>query len=531
MGSDLGLLSLFNWNNTILFTHELLNEYTAQMSHSETPLAAFYSTVVAAYLGSGSPQPFTSIDTLRRAFYAFIELQQTATNIVCSVCGPHPTVTIFDGVSISFEGKHRTADLQPPTLPELDLEDDTVRPTRRITFIEDATIRNETKKAIKRTKEAFARRELPAVRYEAFESVNVRLLEAGTVESLALAAVLAAFPNLLQEAAQFGTSKMLENLLFIFVREVSAHESVLQLCPVPGIVLIESLVNGIEEPEEQIPSLRVYCPSIAALATYYLIEEGEDIPRELARLFLAVAVKAGIVMARLTGQHVEVLPGGLVQPQVGEYLKTGNLWAMEQLRRRPAYVNFAGEREDDAVEDYEKDAKSMCQKFYKSYTIAKQTGGIMVCWCPHIFSYGAHVIPSGEGRNDVFSPLWLYWPTAPKVIIYDFACALQSYCMYREPQFFKDTRFLIDEMHARDHTKCSTSGFLASYMGGDPLLRSINSSVAESGNAGLGRIRKAVSYCTQEHAAALIRHYLNIWNRRRATDLERLINNNPEALG
>ena len=33
------------------------------------------------------------------------------------------------------------------------------------------------------------------------------------------------------------------------------------------------------------------------------------------------------------------------------------------------------------------------------------------------------------------------WPTAPKVVVYDFACQLAPYCLMREPNFFRNTRF------------------------------------------------------------------------------------------
>ncbi len=47
-----------------------------------------------------------------------------------------------------------------------------------------------------------------------------------------------------------------------------------------------------------------------------------------------------------------------------------------------------------------------------------------------------------------------YHPTisAPKVIIYDNACALHNYCLNRDPEFFKDTTFLVDRFHWKNHT-------------------------------------------------------------------------------
>ena len=41
---------------------------------------------------------------------------------------------------------------------------------------------------------------------------------------------------------------------------------------------------------------------------------------------------------------------------------------------------------------------------------------------------------------------------APRVIVYDNACNLHTYCLNRDPVFFKHSRFLIDRLHWRDHT-------------------------------------------------------------------------------
>ena len=40
---------------------------------------------------------------------------------------------------------------------------------------------------------------------------------------------------------------------------------------------------------------------------------------------------------------------------------------------------------------------------------------------------------------------------APKVVVYEFACALQDYCMSRQPAHFKDTMILVDGFHWFNH--------------------------------------------------------------------------------
>ena len=105
------------------------------------------------------------------------------------------------------------------------------------------------------------------------------------------------------------------------------------------------------------------------------------------------------------------------------------------------------------------------------------------------------------------------WPRAPKRVIYGFACALGPYCLTREPAFFADTLFIVDDFHAKGHTKCSAASFLKTYAAIDPRLIRVNSSAAECGNGGIARIRKSVSYMTQDRAVLYTKVFISIWNR------------------
>ena len=48
----------------------------------------------------------------------------------------------------------------------------------------------------------------------------------------------------------------------------------------------------------------------------------------------------------------------------------------------------------------------------------------------------------------VFSTL-LY--IAPETIVYDNCCNLHNYCLNREPEFFRNSQFLIDRFHWSNH--------------------------------------------------------------------------------
>jgi hypothetical protein len=176
---------------------------------------------------------------------------------------------------------------------------------------------------------------------------------------------------------------------------------------------------------------------------------------------------------------------------------------------RPRYPHLA----HDAKADLNGTRGSKCAKYYSQYGERRLTGGMMCVWCTHSICYGFHFIPKGEGRNDVFSAMITRWVKPPKRVIYDFACALGPYCMTREPEFFADTQFVIDAFHAQGHTKCTNAAFLTNYCKVDPRLSYINSSAGECGNSGLARIRKSLSYMSQDHAFIYAKTFLSVWNR------------------
>lgn len=201
-----------------------------------------------------------------------------------------------------------------------------------------------------------------------------------------------------------------------------------------------------------------------------------------------------------------------------ERLQTGCCYGIPQIRNRPQYPNMPHDQvKDSAGKERRGDG---CNKFYSKYGESRLTGGIMCVWCTHSVCYGFHCIPSAEGRNNVFSAIYTRWEKAPSLVVYDFACALQPYCMTREADFFGKTLFVIDTFHAKGHTRCGHSTFLTTYCETNPELSRINSSAAECGNGGILRIRKAVAYMSQARAVVFTKVFLSIWNRRRMRTMD-----------
>ena len=82
----------------------------------------------------------------------------------------------------------------------------------------------------------------------------------------------------------------------------------------------------------------------------------------------------------------------------------------------------------------------------------------------------------------------------PHVIVYDNGYKLHVYCLNLEPGYFQNTLFLVDHVHWRGHTGCSSGYNLDLYE--EPLLKTLNSQINEQANADLQKIRGQLAYMT-----------------------------------
>ena len=84
--------------------------------------------------------------------------------------------------------------------------------------------------------------------------------------------------------------------------------------------------------------------------------------------------------------------------------------------------------------DGDKDATECRHQFVSGSHGSTRTGGIFTWFYRHGICYAFYIIPNAEGRNEAFPVLLKYFKVAPKVVVYDFACALQKYCLNRQPE-------------------------------------------------------------------------------------------------
>jgi Kyakuja-Dileera-Zisupton transposase len=294
------------------------------------------------------------------------------------------------------------------------------------------------------------------------------------------------------------------------LRQLFASESILQLVSASAVAPLERYSEGYLD-----PTLAPNIPAFGMIIQNFKEVNAnvkETVETRLKPLALQLAARSKEVAGNLISHRTVVLEANA--PQIWdphEWELTGCFYGRGLRRVRPFYEGL--DSPEGEIGDLNRHTTHLCQKYFETYKKDRLTGGLMALWCPHLICLGFHKMPKAEGRDDVFSALLCYFEKAPEVVIYDFACQLAPYCRSREPEFFKDTLFVIDEMHSSGHSSCAQSSFLANYMQTNAALLGVNSSAGECGNSGLNRIRKSVSYMNEANAILYTHTYLSAWNR------------------
>ena len=113
----------------------------------------------------------------------------------------------------------------------------------------------------------------------------------------------------------------------------------------------------------------------------------------------------------------------------------------------PTYYVSGDKKVRNANFDDMPEVDAACSKLFPK--ISRSGFGYLFLWfcLVHGHSYGFHLVGGGEGKKDPFSSLYKYCTHMPKNIFYDYACQLSEYCLNREPELFKNTRFWHDLFH------------------------------------------------------------------------------------
>ena len=145
-------------------------------------------------------------------------------------------------------------------------------------------------------------------------------------------------------------------------------------------------------------------------------------------------------------------PSEYLKQRINNYAKSGSYYPQGMKRVRPEYTHDTTQEKKDFTN---------CQKEFPYFN--KKMGNLEILRClEHQIALGFHIAKT-EGLNDVFGPLFEFWQTAPTVFVADFNCNAAVYCQNREPDFWEFCLFLIDSMHAMDHTRCSHAFHAATF--------------------------------------------------------------------
>ncbi|KAG2021190.1 hypothetical protein CC2G_006445 [Coprinopsis cinerea AmutBmut pab1-1] len=140
IGPDLREMGLFNYNNTVLVSHELMEEYTSAYTLSETPFSAWVQHLARRYAAFN--QAFMGEDLFRSVWFAYVELQNFDNDMTCGKCGEFPDTVIWDGITLAFGRKHVRSSLRPPTTPSQDsLVREKMKYHKKQQLIEDKNLR------------------------------------------------------------------------------------------------------------------------------------------------------------------------------------------------------------------------------------------------------------------------------------------------------------------------------------------------------------------------------------------------------
>ena len=535
---------LFYYSSDLLFTHELLNDFTYRFCRSHTTFSSFWFSVSAQYRASAelpiatscssssssslpsdsldpssasssssssssSYIPFVSGPTLVSAWFRFTRLQRWRYDFACPACGRYPRVVLADGLTLSLPRKYLSK-VSPPTQVTATSPVAPRKPlTNQVRFLDSIVIARLVHKHAGWLWKRDGSKAM-ALKDVEYEQMLVALRKNGEKELAEACEMLTVLRSSPAHAEHTRWSARLIRIL------VSAEPLVCFLPPVAAPTLWEVLLLKLEEYEstkqqprqptnQQAQLLARYCPFVQQFLLFFATQRIR-VPLPVIHLLRRACLQVLKQWPQQQQQRQEQQQGDLPQKRASE--KSGSFYGIPALRQRPHYVGLDGLDMGKGGE---------CSKNFSSFS--RVSGGCMVLWCPHRIALGFHVIPSAEGRNDVFSAVFSHWPSAPDVIVYDFACQLQPYCLAREPEFFKNTTFVIDRLHSKNHTTCSEAFDLESFrLSGDPTFF-INDSAQEQGNKGLQAIRISCLYMKLDRFVHFVRLHLETANCRRLEKL------------
>ena len=253
---------------------------------------------------------------------------------------------------------------------------------------------------------------------------------------------------------------------------------------------IKHMANG-DFTQSHSESLRKYAPMLVDFIF------SEDIPQQCI---------SNVLKDLLSSVYA---PFRMPLPQPSLYGARANAADMK-LRYFPNHPPCRGKTRYAADKNSEK--PSGCKK--EPVNHINMSPGIFTAVCPHGTTLGLELMDSPESPRTPFNLLMCHFDEMPGLIIYDNACHLHLYALKREPTRFKNTRFMVDRLHYKNHKKCSEGYCMDSY-DPDELIKNCNSQSNEQVNSLLRRLKAPVSGMTSDNA----KHHVSVFLALRNIDI------------
>ena len=450
--------------------------------------------------------PFLGATAWRRAFYPFCYFVSRTAHFICPMCGDSPAVVISDGILLTILKKFYTGTSVTTRVPTAYPIAEVKHKLNSRVFV-DARVRNRTEvikllkdfaAAVKDpTQTSFTGARFDELKTKAAGYFLVPFLEwvwrgigrahpsDGATQSLLTPPQRKAVARFISRclATSSSTISYLPYRLVAPLRAALATE---------GMVLDNALLRQVKCWSRQLYAVLV---AAGAKDTFAVTPAFQGLLEELCSRSKDCTEGPGIEVVP-TIPVDDRQPGGSAASDA--FLRSGVLTGLPQLRQRPWFpMDSKKGRDDDPTS---------CRHGFEGGK--GKTGGMMTMICEHGVCFASFIVEKAEGRDELFSFLICYLREAPKVVVYDFACAFHEYCLNRLPDWFKDTLCFVDKFHWNNHEACSVGYNVSECC----AYAHLNTEIAEQNNSALRRMQRTLTRAAQGPFMVLQKVFLGRWN-------------------
>lgn len=506
---------LFMYSPQCVMALKILYDYLMEWKTSARKMGEFWLDQSNAYQNEARPPAgFCSETQFRRVCARFRAVLAYTACFVCPVCRSNPDVILVDGTAVTlandrYDGTRMTKvhdDMREPLIP---------RPHDRNgrMFCPHKRERQLLKQFVQhfRGKEeagnVFADGASTAPMQEAISTLNAWL------------ATFDAGDLLLQLAGMSVTAgqQAVQQDIGHFLKCLASPSPVCSYMPVEAAALVGAWLSGARN-IAALPKAKL--AALAPVTSSFIAACAANSPgSQLSDAVVAVLCKLVTISAStFSQQNAQTYPWDdylscdvAPSSSTDKCLETGVCCGLPQVRRRPL---FAADKDASDKQDAVKD-RSCSHAFVAGSRASRRTGGLFIFMCEHGIVYCFFILGDAEGRDEAFSFLYQYFKVMPRLIVYDFACALHEFALNRCPYLFSNTTFAVDRFHWCNHKSCAISYSLNTYA----RYSHINSQAVEQINSVLQKIKPCVAQMTQENFMFYVRLFIGEKNEAAAQRL------------